>query len=173
VRLCTATRSPCTATHPANSGPLPHQRKRSGKCVFPCRQRRRATHPALGSRRRGDASRWPVAAHSTGEAIGKCLRGTRRPSVAPKRHELHLEALVRLGRAIEAAMERDEHSAAVARGELSAGVEQHSIGGPVCAEGGEWLIITCTINPLWTRHSVTVATVLGREDLLCSAIASK
>src|SRR5690242_20032979 len=105
-------------------------------------------------------------ASGSGEAVSECHRGTRRPSVATERNELHLESLVRLRRAIEAAVERDEQATAVAPRELVAAVEQHSVRRPVRAEGAERLIITCAIDPLRTGHAVAIPTVLGREHLL-------
>src|SRR5690349_8867377 len=101
----------------------------------------------------------------SGEAVSECHRGTGRSSVATEWNELHLEAFVRLRRAIEAAMERDEEAATIATRELFAGVEHHSIRRPVRAESSERLIITCTIDSLWARHPMTVAAILRREHL--------
>src|SRR3954471_7090177 len=93
--------------------------------------------------------------------IREGLRRTGRRPGPSEGDELYLEALVRLGRAIEAAVECDEHTAAIPARELIARVEQHAVGRPVPPERQQRLIEARAIDPLRPAHAMPVATVLG------------
>ena len=61
------------------------------------------------------------------KSIGERFRAARRQAIPAEGHELDLEALVRLGRAIEAAVKSHEGAAAVSCRELLPLVKKHPV----------------------------------------------